>query len=92
MRLQNEYDNATFLQGEHSYLKSKGIKADDLKIDEFNNPLIPLSDTTAKNVEILLDKLAIMAVDSGNLISVAKRCLKNIHRSTLSSLVWQIKH
>ncbi|WP_110558746.1 hypothetical protein [Helicobacter cinaedi] len=44
LHLRNEYDNASLLQGEHSYLKSKGVKADgSLKVDEFNNLLIPLS-------------------------------------------------
>ena len=137
LRLRNEYDNASLLQGEHSYLKSKGVKADgSLKVDEFNNLLIPLSDTsgkmwsmqriapngnkiigviktrsekengeeyaarkkscfytstpldlhnefficegfaTAKSVEILLDKPTIMAVDSGNLISVCEALLE----------------
>ncbi len=48
LRLQEEYKNAVFLQGEHSYLKSKGIESKGLKIDRFGNVLIPLHDTSGK--------------------------------------------
>lgn len=48
-RLKEEYDNARFLQGEHSYLIAKGIeKTDGLKVDRFGNLLIPLSDSNGK--------------------------------------------
>lgn len=136
VRLQEEYKNASNLQGKHSYLQAKGIESSGLKVDRFGNLLIPLHDTsgkmwsmqriapngnkiigviktqsekdsgkeyaarkkgcfytstpldshkefficegfaTAKSVEILLSKPTIMAVDSGNLLSVCEALLE----------------
>ena len=49
-RLQDEYDNASNLQGSHPYLQAKGIglESSDIKVDRFNNLLIPLCDTSGK--------------------------------------------